>query len=636
MPLRFGASTSVRASSRHQSACRAPLAHSFCPLTTKRSPSRRAVVRRLARSEPASGSENPWHQISPSRMAGRCRRRCSSVPATSSVDAAWWIDTKASTRRGASWAASSWYSTTCCGDRHAAAPLGRPVRHRVPGRPQPLEPVLLEGDELVLGHAGLRGAPPLGHVGATPRPHLRPEVGEIAHRCTRRTITRTAPTGPGCRRGRRARRGSPTARTAGGAAAGWPGTATTAPSRRRTRWRRGAGGSTRNTTSAASIAASRSASASATASGCPVATLHSAYLASSSTPDPLDLGVGELELHALERRQRLAELVALLHVVGGDGRSARSSMPSSVQHGSTRPRATSPAPASSTRRERPEAPTRRACRPARRRRAAGWPRCAARRGRRRPTAAAARRRRGRGRPGSRRRRRRPARPPRRRAGAPAARRRGAAAAHHPALRHRAAAASSSSALPRGSRSQAPRSASTLAAAPPSSPAAPGALRPARRRPRPRGPGGRCGRTRRPRRLRSVFTPPPAGPGPAGSAASRCCRTPRGRHRVAVVVLDRPPEPARLGVVGRRARRRCPSAPRRSPGRAGSRRCGRRRCRRAAPGRSPAWRRRGRRAAGPGGRGRASAPSGRAARRAGRPSASPSAAGAHWSSRSTRA
>ena len=39
--------------------------------------------------------------------------RCSSVPATSRVDAAWWIPTKASTSRGASWAANSWYSTTC-------------------------------------------------------------------------------------------------------------------------------------------------------------------------------------------------------------------------------------------------------------------------------------------------------------------------------------------------------------------------------------------------------------------------------------------------------------------------------------------------------------------------------------------
>ena len=83
MPLRLGASGSVRASSRHQSACIPPLAHSFWPLTMYSSPSRRAVVRRLARSDPASGSEKPCTQISPSRIAGRCRLRCSSVPATS-------------------------------------------------------------------------------------------------------------------------------------------------------------------------------------------------------------------------------------------------------------------------------------------------------------------------------------------------------------------------------------------------------------------------------------------------------------------------------------------------------------------------------------------------------------------------
>ena len=61
---------------------------------------------------------------------------------------------------------------------------------------------------------------------------------------------------------------------------------------------------------------------------------------------PLDLGVGELELHALERRQRLAELLALQHVRPGQV-IARSSMPSSVQHGSTRLSGASSAPSSS-------------------------------------------------------------------------------------------------------------------------------------------------------------------------------------------------------------------------------------------------------------------------------------------------
>ena len=55
--------------------------HVFCPLTTKSSPSSTAVVRSDARSEPASGSEKPWHQMSsPRSMRGRSVRFCSSVP----------------------------------------------------------------------------------------------------------------------------------------------------------------------------------------------------------------------------------------------------------------------------------------------------------------------------------------------------------------------------------------------------------------------------------------------------------------------------------------------------------------------------------------------------------------------------
>ncbi len=59
------------------------------------------------------GFENPWLQISPSRMAGRWRCRGSSVPAASSVEAAWRIPMKASTNLGASWAASSENKTIC-------------------------------------------------------------------------------------------------------------------------------------------------------------------------------------------------------------------------------------------------------------------------------------------------------------------------------------------------------------------------------------------------------------------------------------------------------------------------------------------------------------------------------------------
>ncbi len=63
-PLCLGASGSVRATSMHHLAYWAALVHTFCPVTTQWSPSLTARVLRLARSEPASGSEKPWHQIS--------------------------------------------------------------------------------------------------------------------------------------------------------------------------------------------------------------------------------------------------------------------------------------------------------------------------------------------------------------------------------------------------------------------------------------------------------------------------------------------------------------------------------------------------------------------------------------------
>jgi hypothetical protein len=46
--------------------------HTFCPLTTKRSSRTSIDVRTAERSEPAPGSENPWHQISSAdRIFGR-------------------------------------------------------------------------------------------------------------------------------------------------------------------------------------------------------------------------------------------------------------------------------------------------------------------------------------------------------------------------------------------------------------------------------------------------------------------------------------------------------------------------------------------------------------------------------------
>ena len=56
----------------HHFAWCANVVHTFCPVTTHSSPSRTARVFSDARSEPASGSENPWHQISSAdRIGGR-------------------------------------------------------------------------------------------------------------------------------------------------------------------------------------------------------------------------------------------------------------------------------------------------------------------------------------------------------------------------------------------------------------------------------------------------------------------------------------------------------------------------------------------------------------------------------------
>src|SRR5215207_6153700 len=64
----------------------APLVQTFWPVTTQPSPSLTARVLSAARSEPASGSEKPWHQISSAeRIGARKRSFCSSVPQTISV-----------------------------------------------------------------------------------------------------------------------------------------------------------------------------------------------------------------------------------------------------------------------------------------------------------------------------------------------------------------------------------------------------------------------------------------------------------------------------------------------------------------------------------------------------------------------
>ena len=85
MPLCFGASGLVRTNVRRTSESWAPEVHTFCPLTTKSSPSRTAVVRRPARSEPAPGSLIPSDAvISPRKIGTAHRCFCSGEPNASS------------------------------------------------------------------------------------------------------------------------------------------------------------------------------------------------------------------------------------------------------------------------------------------------------------------------------------------------------------------------------------------------------------------------------------------------------------------------------------------------------------------------------------------------------------------------
>jgi hypothetical protein len=82
-PRCLGTSQLVRARHSAQSDHQAPVVQTLEPLTTHSSPSRTAVVRAPATSDPPLGSErNCIHSSSPRRMAGTCRRFCSSVPSS--------------------------------------------------------------------------------------------------------------------------------------------------------------------------------------------------------------------------------------------------------------------------------------------------------------------------------------------------------------------------------------------------------------------------------------------------------------------------------------------------------------------------------------------------------------------------
>ncbi len=80
-PACLGTSQSVRATRMPMSAWSALVFHTFWPLTIQSSPSRTAVVLSPARSEPAVGSLNSWHQeISPVTVGRRNRSFTSSDP----------------------------------------------------------------------------------------------------------------------------------------------------------------------------------------------------------------------------------------------------------------------------------------------------------------------------------------------------------------------------------------------------------------------------------------------------------------------------------------------------------------------------------------------------------------------------
>ena len=70
-PWCLGTVGSVRATSRPKVAMSPNDVQTFWPLTTHSSPSATADVARPARSEPAPGSLNSWHQISSPVKMGR-------------------------------------------------------------------------------------------------------------------------------------------------------------------------------------------------------------------------------------------------------------------------------------------------------------------------------------------------------------------------------------------------------------------------------------------------------------------------------------------------------------------------------------------------------------------------------------
>ena len=116
MPRCFGASGSVRAMKYMPSALWARLVQIFCPLITKSSPSRFARVCSEARSDPAPGSDQPWHHSNSSaRIFGRCCCFCSSLPVRISVGPNIMTAMPSSPETVPMRSASSWLRMNCSG-----------------------------------------------------------------------------------------------------------------------------------------------------------------------------------------------------------------------------------------------------------------------------------------------------------------------------------------------------------------------------------------------------------------------------------------------------------------------------------------------------------------------------------------
>ena len=127
IPRCRGAPGSLRTSMKIQFAVRASDVQIFWPSITHVSPSSRARVRSPARSDPAPGSEKPWHQrSSPLTMRGRNRRFCSSVPWRSSRLPIILIEnTSFLPLAGTPALANSSARTTCCSRVRPAPPYSR-------------------------------------------------------------------------------------------------------------------------------------------------------------------------------------------------------------------------------------------------------------------------------------------------------------------------------------------------------------------------------------------------------------------------------------------------------------------------------------------------------------------------------